>query len=235
MEKIYGYKEKDVVGLAEFVRNRGGKSLTETFETYALKTGKAKGTVRNLYYALAGKSNKDKSFCDKYLDGKPISVVKIEGFTAFDERNLIKTVLMGKKAGRSVRSVIMEMASGDGKIALRYQNKYRNAIKNKPQLVSEIIAEIKGDQSLLTNEKSLNQAYENKVELANVISKIKSQISDFAEKVCLKEQKENKYLKNRIAFLEQENLRLNHALFGDYGAKSALKSLGNDGGKSFIN
>ena len=80
MEKIYGYKEKDVLGLAEFIKNRGNASLSSVFEKYGLASGKAKGTVRNLYYALAKFSSENQEFCDKYLDGKPLKVSKIIEF-----------------------------------------------------------------------------------------------------------------------------------------------------------
>ena len=52
MEGIYGYKEKDVIGLAKFIDERKGQSLSKTFESYAVISGKAKGTVRNLYYGI---------------------------------------------------------------------------------------------------------------------------------------------------------------------------------------
>jgi hypothetical protein len=67
MEKIYGYKEKDVIGLAEFLKKKGTLNLSETFVEYGRENGKAKGTVRNLYYALAKRSNFDKEFCQNTL------------------------------------------------------------------------------------------------------------------------------------------------------------------------
>jgi hypothetical protein len=66
MEKIYGYKEKDVFALANFIKEKGELPLSTLFERFGAINGKAKGTVRNLYYALAKKSNADKEFCQKY-------------------------------------------------------------------------------------------------------------------------------------------------------------------------
>ncbi|MBQ3219486.1 MAG: hypothetical protein IJB32_02710 [Clostridia bacterium] len=236
MEKIYGYKEKDVMNFAEFIKNRGNESLSETFEKYAIKSKKAKGTVRNLYYALAKRSNKDQEFCEKYLGGKPISVGSIIEFDSKDEKELITKVLLGKKEGRSVRSVIMEMAGGDGKTALRYQNKYRNAVKNKPQMVSKIIAEIKGDEELLlarTVQKVKNYK-ENSHALELALIKIKSEINSLMQKETLKTRKENEYLKERISALEEENLRLNNILYGSSNPKAVLKLLNRDNGKSLL-
>ncbi len=136
MEKIYGYKEKDVKGLAEFIKSRKNGTLSGAFSEYAIKAGKAQGTVRNLYYAVAKKSIVDDEFCQKYLDGKPLSVSKIESFDENEERKLVSDILKEKLKGRSVRSVILEMAEGDYKKALRYQNKFRNATRANPELIN---------------------------------------------------------------------------------------------------
>ena len=77
MEKIYGYKQDDVVLLAEYLKNRRGGSLSKVFYEYGKMHNKATGTVRNLYYALAKKSAEDEQFCNKYFDGVPLKVSKI--------------------------------------------------------------------------------------------------------------------------------------------------------------
>lgn len=237
MEKIYGYKESDIIGLAELIKGKGNKSLSQVFESYALKSKKAKGTVRNLYYAIAKLSNNDQEFCDKYLNGKALHVDKIVEFDKTDEEQLLKKVLMGKKEGRSVRSVIMEMARGDGKVALRYQNKYRNVVKNRPNLVSKIIAEIKGDEELIYSERlNTNQIYKTKrVSVENLIAKLRSEIDTIIIKSTYKTQKENEFLKERVSNLEKENARLSKILFKENCSKTALKSLNRTDGKSLIN
>ncbi len=236
MEKIYGYKEKDVIGLAEFIKGRGNSSLSNTFEKYALLSGKAKGTVRNLYYALAKLSAKDKEFCDKYLDGLPISVSNITEFEPQDEKELIKKILLGKKEGRSARSVIMELAHGDGKLALRFQNKFRNAVRTKSDLVSQIIAEIKGEESLLNNgvkkDDRLHEFCTSELEL--FLTKIKKQIVDIIVKNTLKLRKENDYLKEKLGSLEEENAKLNDILFGQKTHRTALKILSHSGEKRLL-
>ena len=71
MEKIYGYKEKDIVGLANFIKERNNQSLSSLFESYSIKSGKAKGTIRNLYYELAKKARKIKTFAINILMANP--------------------------------------------------------------------------------------------------------------------------------------------------------------------
>lgn len=231
MEKIYGYKEKDVVGLAEFLKERGNQSLTKVFQNYGEKFGKAKGTVRNLYYALAKRSQTDEEFCNKYLDGKPLSVGKIIEFNDCEERALIKTVLKEKALGKSVRSAIMGITSGDAKTSLRYQNKYRNALKNKPELITEVIEELKSEGVIVQNP--------SKGDAKNFLSeenfnKLKGEINNLVAKIALKEKKDNEYLKEKILILEKENLRLRRALYGE-GNIPAVNFFRRGGEQNIIN
>lgn len=216
MEKIYGYKKDDVVKLAEYLKERKHQSLSLVFENFARENGKAKGTVRNLYYALAKKSVEDSEFCLKYFDGKPLVVNKIIEFTLEQQKSLIKKVLLMKKQGRSVRSAIMELADGDAKLALRYQNKFRNAMKSNPELVKKIALEI-GDNA---DEFSPNN-FSGSISDAQ-FKRVKSEINGLVDRISLKVRKENVLLKERIGILERENQKL-YALLVDKNKADAIK------------
>ncbi len=231
MEKIYGYKEKDVIGLAEFLMDKGNASLSSVFEKYGAKFGKAKGTVRNLYYALAKRSNQDEDFCAKYLGGKPLSVNKIVEFNQSEERELIKKVLLYKSQGRSCRSAIMELSNGDGKLALRLQNKYRNAVKNKPELIKSLLNELKCEGVVLGQ---INKPIVEYISDAQ-FEKIKTEINNLVDKISSKTKKENQYLKERIDFLERDNLRLNNLLYAHNGSNHAVKFFRSGGGENALN
>ena len=233
MDKIYGYKQKDIIGLAEFLMQKGEMSLSSIFEKYGAINGKAKGTVRNLYYALAKKSNQDQEFCQKYLNGKPIKISKGVEFNKEEERELIKNILYSKTAGKSVRAIIMQMAEGNAKTALRYQNKYRNALKNKPKLVADIIKEIQAEG------KVVNFSLENK-ESTMVISehqfdRLKFEIDGLVQKISSKIKKENEYLKQRIGVLESENRKLISLLYSNENLCDAQKFFKTKSKKQFIN
>ena len=47
--------------------------------------------------------------------------------------------------GKSVRGIALQMANGDKKTMLRYQNKYRSLIKTDPQIVKKTILELKDE------------------------------------------------------------------------------------------
>lgn len=232
MEKIYGYKEKDIIGLAKFLEENRGRPLSKIFESFAEKAGKAKGTIRNMYYALAKYSAKDKDFCEKHLGGKPLYVSKIVEFDPSEEKELIKKVLLGKKEGRSARSVITELAGGDIKKALRYQNKYRNAVKNNVRLVSEVIAEMRtGDKADFVMPKKNVQSDVSDVQFR----RLKTEIDNLVNRISGKLRRENEYLKSRVASLELENIRLSNLLYGNNKAIDAIKFIGRRSDKNVLN
>lgn len=213
MEKLYGYKQSDVIGLAEFLRERKGENLSQTFSQYALKSGKAKGTIRNLYYALAKLSKENVEFRDRFLGGEQINVNQIIEFDGEQERTLLKQVLIKTNQGKSVRSAINELSGGDGKVALRYQNKYRSVVKTKPELVKDVIEEMRRDGTEIKDKKLSKQQ-------APIIKdeqfiKLKSEINSLVARISQKERKENEFLKARIRILESENLRLKNLLYKD--------------------
>ena len=212
MEKLYGYKEKDVILLAEFINTRRNNMLTKTFNEFAIEHGKSKGTVRNLYYALAKLSNKDTEFCKTYLGGEPIKVSEVENFTNKEEKDLVKQVLLLKNEGKSVRSAINELAKGDLKLALRYQNKYRNFIKNKKEELENLLEEIKREKGVeIELGTKDNQVTFNEIQ----IKRLKSEINGLVNRISLDLQRENKTLKERIEFLQKENLKLSRLLYGN--------------------
>jgi hypothetical protein len=227
MNKIYGFRESDLIALAKMVRDKGKQPLSRIFESYAIKSNKSRGTVRNLYYAIVKLSNTDKEFCLKYLGGKPIEAKPIIEFNKDDERELLKSVLIGKKEGKSVRSVIMEMACGDGRLALRYQNKFRNAVKFKGELVKEILAEISGDIALLSGKKEQNTAFS--------LDKVIREINAIIVKSNYKISEENRILRARIRELEQEKQNYIEMFVPKNSAKGVLEQINYVNGKGMLN
>ena len=211
MQEIYGYKEKDVILLAQFINTRRSRTLSKTFNDFAIEYGKSKGTVRNLYYALAKLSNKDQDFCEKYLNGTPIKVSEVENFSKEQEKELVKQVLLLKHQGKSVRSAINLLSNGDAKLALRYQNKYRNFIKNKKTELISLLKEIKKEKGIVVEiENQEKQVCFNEIQL----KRLKSEINGLVNRISIDLQKENQALRERINFLQNENLKLNRLLYG---------------------
>ena len=72
--EIYGISKKEMIKFIDFFKGKEVFNLSTLFLEYAKKTGKAEGTIRNMYYKIAKKSREDKLFCDKYLGGVPLTV-----------------------------------------------------------------------------------------------------------------------------------------------------------------
>ena len=206
MKKLYGYKEKDVLGFMNFLKNHKG-NISTAFTVYANKVGKSRGTIRNMYYALAKATKEDSALQGKYLKGKSIKVNEIVGFTKEEEKELIKQILTLKSQGVSVRRAVYQLANNNVKKALRYQNKYRNSLKNKG-LIEEVVKEIKGNgQKILPFLKPKKPIYDSNLE------KLKEEIDGLVDRISIKHRQENERLKERIALLEVENLKLNNLLY----------------------
>ena len=143
MNKINGYTEEEAKNLVEYIKEgkRKGKTLTYLFETYGMKHGRAKGSVRNYYYALM-KNEKGDERIVRLLDGSELAVEKIREFTDEEADQAIRSILEEKSKGMSVRRAIFNLSGGDDKLMLRLQNKYRNTLKKQPEKIAEIAADL---------------------------------------------------------------------------------------------
>jgi hypothetical protein len=143
MNKINGYTEEEAKTLVEYIKEgkRKGKTLTYLFATYGLEHGRAKGSVRNYYYALMKNERADERIV-KLLDGSELSVEKIKEFSPEETDEVLRSILKEKSKGLSVRRAIFNLSGGDDKLMLRLQNKYRNTLKKQPERLAEMAKEL---------------------------------------------------------------------------------------------
>ena len=143
MTKINGYTEEEARGLVDYVEKgkQAGKTLTKLFALYGEEHGRAKGSVRNYYYALMKNSKGDERIV-KLLDGRTLRVEKIREFTEEETNWALKSILAEKQKGLSIRRAIFNISKGDDKLNLRLQNKYRNVLKKEPSRIEKIATEL---------------------------------------------------------------------------------------------
>lgn len=141
MNKINGYTEEEAKNLVEYIYNgkKEGRTLSGLFASYAQKTGRAKGSVRNYYYALLRSTGDER--VKKMLHGKNLSAEKIMPFSEEETDEILKRILEQKSKGVSVRRAVLNLSGGNDKLMLRYQNKYRNVISKQPERVEKIMRE----------------------------------------------------------------------------------------------
>lgn len=205
MNKIYGFKENRIKDFGEYLkRTENTKSLTKIFSDYSATSGMSKGTVRNMYYALARACKKDRDLKKTYWGEKEIKVNKSELFSPEKERELVKKVMFGKMNGKSIRKSVYELADGNERLALRYQNKFRNVAKEKPSLIDEVSEEI---------EKETGEKYDYRKTVGEfAYKKLEREIDALVDRISADVKKENEELKLKVAALTEENLKLYNAL-----------------------
>lgn len=137
MNKINGYTEEEASGLIEYIYagKNAGKTLSYLFATYGQQHSRAKGSVRNYYYALL--KQRDDERVNRLLQGKELEAGVIRPFSEEETDQMLEDVLREKSKGFSVRRAIMNIAGGDEKLMLRIQNKYRNLLKKQPERVAK--------------------------------------------------------------------------------------------------
>ena len=141
MNKINGYTEEEARSLVECVCNgrNAGKTLSGIFAEYAQKTGRAKGSVRNYYYALLRSSGDER--VKNLLNGTNLKAESIVQFSEKETDEMLKAILTEKSKGISVRKAVMKLSGGDDKLMLRYQNKYRNVLAKQPERLEKLMRE----------------------------------------------------------------------------------------------
>lgn len=199
MAKMTKAQLKELLGQAYQIKNEGG-SLSKLFEDFANKTGRAKGSIRNVYYTTLQKMSEDKEYMKEMLSGKNLEATKIIGFEDGESDLLLRRILTGATFGKSVRRVICEMTDNP-KLALRYQNKYRNLLKHDRERVDKIRQEIIEDYG---------KCFEPYKERANLegLERLKKEINSLYDKIADDVKQENKKLKEKIKRLEEDNSRL---------------------------
>ncbi len=164
MNKINGYTEDEAKRLVDFISvgKRQGKTLSGLFASYAKKTGRAKGSVRNYYYALLRSTGDER--VKNLLRGKELKAEKITPFSEEETDKILKEILTQKSKGVSVRRAVLNLSKGDDKLMLRYQNKYRNVAGKQPERIERLMRECglknSADETQRRIEEEINGLYD---------------------------------------------------------------------------
>lgn len=121
-----GWTEQEDAALLRTVLDarRTRQPLKTAFDTIAAQTDRRPNSVRNHYYTQLKPAEK----------AEP-------AFLPFSEEEtdrLLETVLLALGSGQSVRACTLDMANGDTRRMLRYQNKYRALLKTQPERVRSV-------------------------------------------------------------------------------------------------
>ncbi len=219
MNKINGYTEEEAKTLVDYIKEgkSKGKTLTYLFESYGLERGRAKGSVRNYYYALMKNEKKDERIV-KLLDGSQLTVEKIKEFTEEETTETLKSILLEKSKGFSVRRAIYNLANGDDKLMLRLQNKYRNMLKKSPERIEKLAVEMGLDEEAKRVQKYTRvgveraeraERAENVPDRAFLRRRLENEINALYDRLAKTLKEENERLREENARLKKENAKIN--------------------------
>ena len=133
---------KELFLLVEDYKNKG-KAISKAFSLYALKYNRHANSVRNYYYAELAALYKDSARVKSL--GINLAAHSKQVFVEFDKKetcDLIKKIICNLARGKSVRATCLELSSGNIDSMIRYQNKYRSALKSNTELIREIMNEL---------------------------------------------------------------------------------------------
>ena len=131
-----GWSPQEDALLFERVRaaREQGAPLKNVFEQVAELTGRKPNSIRNYYYVRVRQGG--------FNCTPGIHTPAFVPFTPAEIQELLTTVLGAQAKGMSVRACTLSMGNGDNRAMLRYQNKYRSLIKNDPELVRRVMADM---------------------------------------------------------------------------------------------
>lgn len=191
MNKINGYTEEEAKKLVEYITagKRSGSTLSGLFASYAQKTGRAKGSVRNYYYALLRSTGDER--VSRMLRGTELKAEKIIPFSEAETDKILKEILMQKSRGISVRRAVLNLSHGDDRLMLRYQNKYRNVVAKQPERIERLMREcgLRADNDVMR-------------------ARLEEEINGLYDKLATSLKEENKRLTTLIKRLTDENALL---------------------------
>lgn len=198
MAKINGYSREEAESFVKYIcQGKGqGKTLTRIFEEYAAATHRAKGSVRNYYYALL--KSTENAEVREILKGTSLKAEDVRPFTDEETDKILREILRQKSRGVSVRRAVLNLANGDDKLMLRYQNKYRNVMSKQPERIERLLKECGLDSS-----DGGRQALEDKIN--NLYDRLNSSLKDEVKRLTALVKKltdENSLLKLQVKNLQ---------------------------------
>ncbi|MDY2879380.1 MAG: hypothetical protein SOT34_00350 [Candidatus Borkfalkiaceae bacterium] len=213
------FNDEDLVTLFTLAEEakREGKSLGGVFAEVSKRTGTAKGSVRNLYYKKLKEKAEGSEKTMEFLKNSELKASRVLSFSDEEARQVVRNILLGASKGKSVRRTVAELSHGDEKTALRYQNKYRNMLRNDKETVRSIVGEIRRERGYCFD------PYAGKKGKGDLLSCLRREIDGLCTRLAGNVAKENVFLKETVEKLSRENADLRQMLRGLEGKTSPAR------------
>ena len=129
-----GWQQREIDALKMRIgeAERSGDSLRSVFDQLALELGRKPNSIRNFYYAQLRAQD----------EGGMGRALPFETFAPGEVESLLRSVLISRAQGMSVRACVRKLSGGDKTLMLRYQNKYRSTVRTRPELVHKVMDDL---------------------------------------------------------------------------------------------
>ena len=129
-----GWQQSEIEALKARISEaeHSGDSLRSVFDQLARELGRKPNSIRNFYYAQL--RTQDENSMGRALP--------FETFSPGEVENLLRSVLISRAQGMSVRACVRKLSGGDKTLMLRYQNKYRSTVRTRPDLVHKVMEDL---------------------------------------------------------------------------------------------
>ena len=131
-----GWQQEEIDLLFSAVKEaaENGRPLRDVFSEVGGQLSRKPNSIRNFYYARV-----------REVPQLAARQAPLRTFTAEELHSLLRDVLVGRGRGESVRACVNRLAGGDRAGMLRYQNKYRSVLKNRPEMLMEVANELRAE------------------------------------------------------------------------------------------
>lgn len=164
-----GWQQQEIDLLFSAVQNaaQSGRPLRDVFEDVGTQLSRKPNSIRNFYYARVREA--------------PELSARQTPFRAFSQEelaHLLRQVLIGRGEGKSVRACVTQLANGDRTGMLRYQNKYRSILKNKPEMLETIAEELRQEGLPCPQDVTACRRYERAAKAPDALRALESHMDD---------------------------------------------------------
>ena len=131
-----GWQQEEIDLLFSAVKEAAGtgRPLRDVFSEVGGRLSRKPNSIRNFYYARV-----------REVPELSAQRTLLRTFTPQEVHSLLRDVLIGRGQGESVRACVSRLAGGDRSGMLRYQNKYRSVLKNRPDMLMEVAGELRAE------------------------------------------------------------------------------------------
>ena len=178
------------------------QTLTSVFKKVAIDKKMSTGSVRNFYYKTVKNYSTTPSLYKKINLPQRLIPAFIKEFSYQESLELLYHAIKGVSLNKSLRGVVYELAGGNDKLALRYQNKIRNLIKLNSPLIDEASEKVKNELGYYVDIRSY------KTHKNSEFKRLEKCIDQMLRKILAKNDTTNNEIRERAIKLELENKRL---------------------------